>query len=740
VIFRNFVAFVFRTYMIELNEFFVEGGDQDRSHVLLHITEPSTPEEQDKGYFFAVCEINNGTVEQIEHLQGMIDDLESGYYETSDTDDKDAFEISLEFINKRGHHILKNTDSIVSCVVGVVRSNEILIAYHGNPIAKLFYTKDSILSAVNIVEEHKSTEPNDQLFSAVMQGNIKPNDILYVASPHVMDYLGTDRVKKIITAKTTRQASAYIEKILGNLTNDLSFGGILVDSTKTPKQKPKPTNNVTETIHNTDSLPEPEVYSFSLGKKLTSVLKSKKTRLKPAVKSPKVETNYRQQAKQEESFFALTLVTLGRALVAGFVGLYRVTKKSLILLWKALVAGILLISNKGGQRQLVLQAIEQFFERKKMQIKNLSLISKILFLLTCLLAIIFVVSLGYLKIKENRITAITVYENQIQAIVDKKTASEASMIYGDESKAFTLLQEAKELINALPDSKGQQANKKADLTTQIETSLQMLRKIKTIEPSVLADLNQVNENVSVSRLALLGDTIFAYGPGDTKLYTIDADTKNILTKDHSTIPNIIADSTPKENDMIVFLTANNQAAEYQLESGAILAKSIDVHDDSKLTNIFVYNQKLYSIDTNGNQILRHNRTQTGYDRGTAWIKDGQVADVQNGVSFAIDGDIFVLSSNGKIDKYISGRKQDFTVQGLDPELDNPIAIWTYNDVDNIYILEPTNRRVVILDKKGKLLQQYTSAEWSNPTGMVVREEKGVIYLLDNNKIYQFSLN
>jgi len=107
----------FNVFMLELHEFFVEGGDQDKSHVLLHITEPSTPEEEEKGYFFAVAEINNGTIEQIEHLQQMIDDLESGYYETDDEEDstsakatadkKNAFEISLEYINRRGHHILQ---------------------------------------------------------------------------------------------------------------------------------------------------------------------------------------------------------------------------------------------------------------------------------------------------------------------------------------------------------------------------------------------------------------------------------------------------------------------------------------------------------------------------------------------------------------------------------------------------------------------------------------------------------
>ena len=104
---------------------------------------------------------------------------------------------------------------------------------------------------------------------------------------------------------------------------------------------------------------------------------------------------------------------------------------------------------------------------------------------------------------------------------------------------------------------------------------------------------------------------------------------------------------------------------------------------------------------------------------------------------AIDGDIFVLKNNGEINKFTKGEKNNFIITGLDPILNNPKEIWTYNDTDKIYILEPTNKRVVILNKEGKMLQQFTATEWQNPTDMVVRENEKAIYILDNNKIYRF---
>ena len=66
---------------LNLNEFFVEGENQELSHVLLHIIQPSTPEEEkEKGYFFAACEINNGGKEDVLNLQALMDRIENDYY------------------------------------------------------------------------------------------------------------------------------------------------------------------------------------------------------------------------------------------------------------------------------------------------------------------------------------------------------------------------------------------------------------------------------------------------------------------------------------------------------------------------------------------------------------------------------------------------------------------------------------------------------------------------------------
>ncbi len=150
----------------------------------------------------------------------------------------------------------------------------------------------------------------------------------------------------------------------------------------------------------------------------------------------------------------------------------------------------------------------------------------------------------------------------------------------------------------------------------------------------------------------------------------------------------------------------------------------------------VYNRRLYTLSPNTNQIYKHSQTQTGYDKGTSWIKT-QGVNIESGVSLAIDGDVFVLGQDGSLTKFAAGNKQDFAITGLEPALDSPTKIWTYNDVEELYILEPTHKRVVILNKDGSLKEQYTADAWQAPSDMVVDSENGIVYVLDNGIVYSF---
>src|SRR3989338_6028611 len=705
--------------MVELQEFFVEGGDAKKSHVLLHITEPTGPyEEENKGYFFALAEINNGNEEKIQLLQQMIDDIETGYYENKDTDNKDSFELTLEYINRRGHLLLDKNNSKFNCVIGTLKKGKLSFSYHGNPSIKVIFVKNDKYQLHDILEQE--AEASDQLFSAIMQGEIKENDFFYIATPHVNNHISDRQLLNTLSARTTKQSSEYIQKILSFLRDSLSYGGLIMFMPPNDKRI-KPLN---KEINENEDLAEEKI--------------TKPTTISPPEKKDDSETNYRpREEKEYDSVFNMILVNFGRALVLLLSTILKIIKGFFVFIGKSLLSLFIIITNKGGQRAMVIQSIHESINAKKTYLKNLPLISKILFILTIILAVIFTGSIIYFKIMNNIEKQQQDYTHQVQAITDKKTAAEASMIYEDDKKAFELLKEAEDLINKLPMKNQAQENTKLQLASEILSNLKILQNLNTVNTEVVADFSAEQASAQTTKLARINDTIIAYGPDDLFIYMYNINTGSVEKKDHQTIPNLTKANTPKEQDKIVFLTNDNGLAFYSPESGVITTKELPTTEGSSISDVFVYSQKLYTMDTAHNKIYKHNPTQLGYDKGSSWLK-GDI-DINDGVSLAVDVDLFLLKSNGEILKFTSGQQQEFTITGLDPALDKPTTIWTYNNLKYLYILEPTNKRVVVLNKTGQMMQQYTSDSWQNPTGMVVDEEKKVVYVLDNNKIHRFGI-
>lgn len=739
---------------VELQEFFVEGRNQDESHVLLHITEPSTPEEQKKGYFFALAEINNGTLKHIEHLQQLIDDLESGFYATTGDKNEDAFEATLEYMNRRGSQILSGKTK-VHIFVGVIHDSILSFAHHGDMHALLFYRHGETSKLMDLLEGSEGPE-KEQLFSSVVQGSLNSGDFLFVATPKVADYFSYDRLHKIISSRSINQSTAHIEKVLKDIQANSSFGGIIFRllskqkriiepiETKNNCISEKSLNQLLNSRKKTAETLSPPILKQLITKAKKRISNSGKQKIgQPETKKErgKVETNFRYRADRSpnQSMSSTILIGLGRALVTIGTGIFKSIHDLAVLLGKGIIAIFIIITNKNNSRKDVIRTMQKNVEKKKQFFEDLPAISKILFIATIFFGIIFLCSILFIKIKENYQAEREQYKNMVQNISDKKDVAEASLIYENQEKAFLLLKEAEELVKELPENKKVQREIKDELSTDIESLMMTLRKLEIIEPELLVDLKQQFQNINVTNLERIDDKLIAFGPSDQNIYMFDIYTNKVETTKHVDTIKLTRSDTPKEQDSIIFLDNNSSVAVFDKESKIISKKEINFPEKSvNISDAVIYNLRLYTIDKENNQIYKHSKTQLGYDKGTPWLKDQY--NLGDATAIAIDGDLFVSKSNGEIYKFVSGVQEEFNVSGIDPKLENPTDIYTYNDINNIYIFEPTNKRVVILDKKGKLIRQYSAVIWEKPTAMIVDEKNNTIFILDSGKIYKFEVS
>lgn len=758
--------------LLQLNEFFVEGGHQEISHVLLNLIQPtSETEEKEKGYFFAICEINQGNSQQIAELQRIMGEIENGYYETSDTENKNALELVLEKINQK-NLALFGLNLSLHCVVGAIKSNEIVFSYCGKPNILLFYAnKEKIYNKLDLTE-NSDTETNvgKTLFSQLVQGKVSPGDYFFVGTKKVIEYFSHDRLQKIITTRGPEQSAEHIRRVLSELKNGLSFGGLIINLgekntvERIPEKKVRlfsgnkeKINSLFVTEQNTANTLSPSLFGEFAAKIKNSAANLKKQNSEKIIStsvSENVETDTQINAphlkhRLTERMNKEIIANLGKIVIKY---LWIALKNFGKLLWWAVlmlaaIFGALLkflqsiffyLINYKNQRRQIKERWSQTFYSYKQNFKHLPLMTKILGLASVAVLIFFVISIFYLQHAKNIQKENAYYEQTFSELRTKIEEAENSMIYSDNITAANLKNQIKQTLDSLICRPQDEADCR-DIKENFGKLQAKIQKFTETEITML-----INWNV----LGFQNITEFTKVDGKIFGINIESDTislYNLLTKDGTAtlkLPggNKISSAVSlKDEKTALFLNDKKELYKYIADTNSFEKINISFpNNEGEIKALLPYNSRLYVLDTLNNQIYRHDAIASGYGLGKEWIKSQNV-DIKNGISLTIDGDLFLIKNQGEILKFTNGELQSFAVSGLEPTLQTGVKIWTYSEDKYIYILDPKEKRLVVLNKDGSIKNQYTSDQFEKPTDMIIEEKNKTAYILDTGRVFQIVL-
>lgn len=759
---------------LQLHEFFIEGGNAERSHALLHITEPSTPEEKQKGYFFAVCEIIGSTTEYIAELEQTIDVIEKGYYEDIEHSNAEALEAILDQVNKQSANIIRRNIEL-HWMVGIIADNDIIFSFYGRPTIMLFYkNKEGFYNHLDLVAQNPvERSANTAVFSQIIRGKISPNDYLAVTTPHVREFYDQDRLQRIVTTRSAEESCRHLEKSFNESKRELSFAGVIVTVGRSIERRPAPAPRIPQisrgSSESLDRLFSTEkntarTLASSFGKSVQSGLerltkRDKKTSapvssvfandteddeeddfLKPV--SPLARRSQRFEKLETKDY----ILQAFRLVIAGVITLGKWLLKLGIILLTA-IGGIFrffgtlfiaLINSK--RRGIILANWKRALVTFRDHVYHLPFLTKLFLILTVLLTIGVTGTVIYFNRQHTIAAQAKEFRTTAQAIEKKRDSADADLTYQNETSARKHLEDARVLFDKLPC-------KETKIPTEQETCKKLqgyldglavqLRRMTSTQIELITSWEQ--SNIALTGLVKVGNLLMTNSP-DSPVILI----YNMLSKENSsasapssTVGFRISATTPGK-DYAVFLTPSNEL--YSVDNkGALKKQTFSLSKpDTTLTGMLMYGNRLYSLDTPNLQIYRHDRIAAGFSRGTDWIKNG-AENIRDAVSFAIDGDLWALKKNGTIAKYSAGETQAFAIQNLDPALTSGQALSTYDGYSYIYILDSTEGRIVILRKDGTLKVQLTAPELKDAASFVVEEGNKTGYFLSGNKVYKVKL-
>ena len=151
---------------------------------------------------------------------------------------------------------------------------------------------------------------------------------------------------------------------------------------------------------------------------------------------------------------------------------------------------------------------------------------------------------------------------------------------------------------------------------------------------------------------------------------------------------------------------------------------------------------IYILDKKNLRILKYTSIENDFLPTKDYLATDVKPNLSDGISMVIDGSVWVLSTDGKISRFTSGKLDFFSIIGLDRLFSLPTVLYTDEDSKNLYVLDRGNKRIVVFDKDkkpGEYVSQYVWDGFGDAADFVVDEENKKIFILSGSRIFTINL-
>ncbi len=754
----------------EISPFLIHDPQQNNEAISLLVSHPSTQELDSLGRLFMLIKAapaNEQTKQVIETVQRQGKEF---YYQQLESNMELAFEGMLkklnELLSSHLEHVSAEWLNDFHAIIGVIKGTDLYFTQVGSLHA--FYIHKQ--SVVNIFEQTKGAESRInplKIFSQTISGQISADDTLMLCTPSILDYLSLERLRTIIQSGSGNQISMTLENLLAPNNGNASFAALIIKQASettpvnvAPRTSPQygssasqaSMDQLTNREASTNQLLTPSTWSYlgqvtkSISQRVSGLLEKVGIKAKQPPRRSQNQVQYytpvheTYKPRRTSNYPSRFVYVLGKILT-GF--------QYIIVGIKGLLVGLFnLISGRKNIKQKLQHlptTATGSVSKPILLFQRLTKQRKILLLVVVLLIFIFAQSVIYMSRRGETEKQLEIYSESLAQATSKQEEAEASLLYGDEDGARLLLRQAQDLIASIPE-KEQEKRYQSDiaaLETKIEALYSKTKHINTIsDPAVIADLGTLEEGLTLNGIAgIYNEEIIGFSNNQTEIFETNINTKESIAIDYTDpAEGSPALGAPLSTRVSAIYVPDNTILEYDSVNNSFSNATVDFENqDRTLTSLVTYNGRLYFLDTKNNQIFRHQKAGGNYQTGDSWLTD-ENADVSNGVALAVDGSIYVLRSNGELTKYFQGGlDNEFSLSEIDPVLSSPTKLFTDEAANYIYILEPSQKRLLVFTSNGRLKNQYTSESFDNLIDMAIDEANKKAYLLNGTVIYTVDL-
>lgn len=689
-------------------------NSDDRFVCETYIFEP-TKQEEGLGYLYAVAEIEDrgGVGRQL--LELVMAAIQKEYYRDVRRGVSSSFELALHQANLILHDSaergVKDWMGYFHVAVCVLVGHTLHVSVAGQATVSLARS-----GSLTEVSEGLSTYPVTnplRTFSQVASGEVAPRDVLYVGTANFRPLFRSEDLKRFAIDHSAGTIATRLHQLYTDygLRHPLA---VLVVSL----------------------LPQ---YIVSPATPVAGPARKRGEAIHQASLTP------RQPIILKRSWIAVAGLIVGRVLAYGWEhfrqtllpGLRRGVKQVGPLAARA--GGQAL--QFGGQAKRGSAALLQTSKRWKWpRFSTLPRSSKIFAVLAVLFAIALVVSLGLLRSKRAEDTRIQQASEQLHAARVAKDAAVAALIYDNREEAEKLLGEAQALTEQLKTS-GLYQEEVEKLTQELTREHDRLQKITRIAGETARVVGDWSElTTAPAKLFAVGEELFTFDPATNAIVKMKTDGATERVTQTTEGIGFFTDGVVQDADKTIVLASNEGGlALFDSKDNSLLKQEVQLPTaESTLTALGLFGNRLYIFDATTDNIYLYNKTLRGYAGGQPWITDTGFA--KDSIrSLAVDGNIYTLHEDGQVRRLFKGAASEFETAAVDVSLAGATRVITSEEKTYVYVIDPQNRRVVVLTKDGALAQQIYIDEAHNMRDAAVGPDEKMLFVLDGTRVLEVQL-
>ncbi|MBP7700850.1 hypothetical protein KA111_02190 [Candidatus Woesebacteria bacterium] len=251
------------------------------------------------------------------------------------------------------------------------------------------------------------------------------------------------------------------------------------------------------------------------------------------------------------------------------------------------------------------------------------------------------------------------------------------------------------------------------------------------------DLRLIQSDYIANDVDVIGDQLAMIDSEKKQVVVLDVNTKKVYVKSFSEYDNVKDLSI---NAGKVFVLADGvKSFELKEDSQIEEVKELgDSNRDASLIN--TYDRFVYILNPEKRDVYRYSIGEDGYSDPVGWMKSATGLKYDEITSFSVDGDIWFSTIDGQIKKFSAGKEDRYEIRGLTEAFSKRIEVYTNADLENIYVLEADENRIVILSKSGEFKKEIKSSSLSTVGSFAVNEKLNKIFAVSGSIIFEIPIS